>query len=51
MTSVGEHPLFMSTKVKFDVAGGIRASVEQTLERLRRDRVDLVQLHGNSYTV
>jgi aryl-alcohol dehydrogenase-like predicted oxidoreductase len=51
VTSVGEHPLFVSTKVKFDVAGGLRASVEQSLERLRRDRVDLVQLHGNSYTV
>jgi uncharacterized protein len=51
VTTVGEHPLFISTKVKFDVAGGIRASVEQSLERLRRDRVDLVQLHGNSYTV
>ena len=51
VTAVREHPLFVSTKVKFDVAGGIRASVEQSLERLRRDRVDLVQLHGNSYTV
>jgi uncharacterized protein len=51
VTSVGGHPLFVSTKVKFNVAGGIRASVEQSLERLRRDRVDLVQLHGNSYSV
>jgi hypothetical protein len=51
VTSVGEYPLFVSTKVKFDVAGGIRASVEQSLERLGRDLVDLVQFHGNSYTV
>jgi uncharacterized protein len=51
VTTAGEHPLFVSTKVKFDVAGGIRASVERSLERLRRDRVDLVQLHGNSYSV
>lgn len=50
VTTVGEHPLFISTKVKFDVAGGIRASVEQSLERLGRDHVDLVQFHGNSYT-
>lgn len=50
VTSVGEHPLFVSTKVKFDVPGGIRASVEQSLTRLHRDRVDLVQLHGTSYT-
>jgi aryl-alcohol dehydrogenase-like predicted oxidoreductase len=51
VTTAGEHPLFVSTKVKFDVDGGIRASVERSLERLRRDRVDLVQLHGNSYSV
>lgn len=50
VTTVGEHPLFVSTKVKWDAAGGIRASVEQSLERLGRDRVDLVQLHGNSYS-
>jgi aryl-alcohol dehydrogenase-like predicted oxidoreductase len=51
VTKVGDYPLFVSTKVKFDVDGGIRASVERSLERLGRDRVDLVQFHGNSYSV
>jgi aryl-alcohol dehydrogenase-like predicted oxidoreductase len=42
-------PLFISTKVKHG-GSGVRASVESSLERLGRDYVDLVQIHGNSYT-
>ena len=42
-------PLFLATKIR-PTTQDARASVEPSLERLRRDRVDLVQLHGNSYT-
>jgi uncharacterized protein len=48
-SALGE-PLFISTKVKHGVAGGVRASVEASLERLSRSRVDLVQIHGDSYS-
>jgi aryl-alcohol dehydrogenase-like predicted oxidoreductase len=37
----------LATKVPF-AAAGIRASLEASLRRLRRSRVDLVQIHGNS---
>jgi aryl-alcohol dehydrogenase-like predicted oxidoreductase len=41
--------VFVATKVSRDV-GDVRASVEQSLKLLRTDHVDLVQIHGNSYT-
>jgi len=42
-------PVFLATKVPLDAAGGVRRSLEASLRRLRRDRVDLLQLHGASY--
>jgi aryl-alcohol dehydrogenase-like predicted oxidoreductase len=41
--------VFVATKVLTHVSD-VRASVEGSLERLRRDALDLVQLHGDSYT-
>lgn len=48
--SVGGHPLFLATKLSPATSPGqVRALVAESLERLRRDRLDLVQLHGSSY--
>jgi len=41
--------VFVATKVLTRVAD-VRASVEGSLDRLQRDTLDLVQLHGSSYT-
>lgn len=43
-----ETPVFIATKLS--PRDGVRASVEASLRRLRRDRLDLVQIHGSSYT-
>lgn len=43
-------PYFLATKVSMNTPGGLRASIEQSLTRLRCDKVDLMQLHGSSYT-
>jgi len=42
-------PVFLATKVPLSAAGDVRRSLEASLRRLRRDRVDLLQLHGTSY--
>jgi uncharacterized protein len=42
-------PVFLATKVPLSAAGQVRRSLEASLRRLRRDRVDLLQLHGTSY--
>ena len=41
--------VFLATKVPLAAAGRLRQSLEASLRRLRRDRVDLLQLHGSSY--
>jgi hypothetical protein len=41
--------VFVATKILTHV-GDVRASVEGSLDRLQRDTLDLVQLHGSSYT-
>jgi uncharacterized protein len=46
--------IFVATKIVPDAAGtdhrpGVRASVEGSLSRLRRDALDLLQVHGSSY--
>jgi uncharacterized protein len=46
----GGHPLFVATKVGYGARGGVRASLEASLARLCRDSVDLLQLHGDSWT-
>jgi aryl-alcohol dehydrogenase-like predicted oxidoreductase len=42
-------PVFLATKVPLAAAGRMRQSLEASLRRLRRDRIDLLQLHGTSY--
>jgi uncharacterized protein len=41
--------VFVATKIAPDVAD-VRASVEASITRLRRDALDLVQIHGSSYS-
>jgi aryl-alcohol dehydrogenase-like predicted oxidoreductase len=55
--SSGGRPLFVATKVSYggevgDSRGGtdVRASLEASLERLGRSHVDLLQIHGDSFT-
>ncbi len=48
--SSGGHPLFVSTKVGYGARAGVRESVEGSLTRLGRDQLDLLQIHGDSYT-
>ncbi len=41
--------IFIATKINRDERN-VRASIEASLTRLRRDQLDLVQIHGSSYT-
>lgn len=45
----GAGGIFLATKVSPNVES-VRRSVEESLTRLRRDQVDLVQIHGTTYT-
>jgi len=44
------QPLFLATKVAYHQRGALRETVESSLERLRVDRFDLLQIHGDSIT-
>lgn len=48
--SVDPKTIFLATKVKYGDRDSVFKSVEESLKRLRRDYVDLLQIHGNSYT-
>ena len=48
LEGVGKE-IFLATKVPRQT-DNIRKSIEGSLKRLRRDSVDLVQIHGSSYT-
>lgn len=51
VASAGGHPLFVASKVHpRQFADDVRGSLSQSLERLRRDRIDLLQIHGDSIT-
>ena len=39
----------VATKVPTSAAADVRRSLEESLRRLRRDRIDLLQIHGTSY--
>jgi aryl-alcohol dehydrogenase-like predicted oxidoreductase len=41
--------MILATKVPIAAATDVRASLEASLRRLRRSRVDLLQIHGNSF--
>jgi len=53
VTTAGDHSVFVSSKVAPDVHSrdDLRRSVESSLRRLRRDRLDLLQIHGDSFSV
>jgi aryl-alcohol dehydrogenase-like predicted oxidoreductase len=42
--------VFLASKVPLASAGDVRRSLETSLKRVRRSRLDLLQIHGNSYT-
>ena len=42
--------IFLATKVGRGSGGQTRASLEQSLKRLRRDCIDLIQIHGSYYS-
>jgi aryl-alcohol dehydrogenase-like predicted oxidoreductase len=44
----GVDGLTIATKVKAEIGIDVRASLEASLRRLRRPRIDLLQLHGGS---
>ena len=44
----GRTDVVLATKVKLSSTREVRASVEASLRRLRRDSVDLLQIHGGS---
>ena len=48
LEGVGDD-IFLATKVPRQT-DNVRESIETSLKRLRRDSVDLVQIHGSSYT-
>ena len=48
LAGLGER-IFLATKIVPDTAD-VRAGVEASLKRLRRDTLDLVQIHGSSYS-
>jgi uncharacterized protein len=51
VTKVGDLPLVIATKIgPRTEPERVRATVIDSLQRLRRDRIDLVQIHGSSYT-
>jgi hypothetical protein len=45
----GASDAVLATKVPVSAAADVRASLEASLCRLRRSRVDLLQIHGNSF--
>ncbi len=46
----GAPKVIIATKVPLAALGDVRASLEASLQRLRRPRVDLLQIHGNSFS-
>ncbi len=47
--AAASEEIFVATKINRDERN-VRASIEASLSRLRRDQLDLVQIHGSSYT-
>jgi aryl-alcohol dehydrogenase-like predicted oxidoreductase len=47
----GRDDVIVATKVPLGALDNIRGSLEASLRRLRRPRVDLLQIHGNSFSL
>ncbi len=50
LASVDPSRIFLATKLPYGDRNAVFRSVEASLKRLKRDFVDLIQIHGNSYT-
>lgn len=50
LEGVNPDAIFLATKANFCSREHLCRSVEASLKRLKRDRVDLLQIHGDSYT-
>jgi aryl-alcohol dehydrogenase-like predicted oxidoreductase len=48
--SVPKDKIFLATKCSPTDYDGVIRSVEQSLKRLKRDQIDLLQIHGDTYT-
>jgi aryl-alcohol dehydrogenase-like predicted oxidoreductase len=49
LASIPKEEIFLATKAGFADAGKARASLERSLKNLRRDWIDLIQIHGSLY--
>jgi aryl-alcohol dehydrogenase-like predicted oxidoreductase len=48
--ALADHPeVFLASKVPLADAADVRRSLENSLKRLRRSQLDLLQIHGNSF--
>ncbi|MDR3121600.1 MAG: aldo/keto reductase [Clostridiales bacterium] len=50
LQGIPEDDIFLATKVSAGDAAKTRASLERSLKNLRRDRIDLIQIHGTNYS-
>lgn len=50
LEGVDPEQIFLATKVSFGSYDDVMRSVEQSLKNLRRDQVDLLQIHGDTIT-
>lgn len=50
LEGVDPDQIFLATKVSFGSYDDVMCSVEQSLKNLRRDQIDLLQIHGDSIT-
>ena len=50
LAGVDPKKIFLATKCQATDYDGVRKSLEESLKRLKRDYVDLLQIHGNSYS-
>lgn len=51
LAGIPPEEIFLATKVVKHVGIDARKSLEDSLTRLRRDRIDLIQIHGSEYTM
>jgi len=50
LAGVNPKDIFLATKLHYGDRDHVFRSVEESLKRLKRDYVDLLQIHGSSYT-
>lgn len=50
LEGIDPNEIFLATKVSFGSYDDVMRSAEQSLKNLRRDSVDLIQIHGDSIT-